>query len=155
MDAYLNTSDLNKSFIDFENMSSNDLIFRLNSKVDEDYLNREATPFAEKDTKDSLETTEESTSDKESTKASEASKIMQIDDFDLEKKRIRKDLYGNEIKKGGKHKVSFKDNIKGKLLVEMTLIDVKQSSIRGKNYKKYTIGLMAKDKKELSTCNIF
>ena len=85
MDAYLNTSDLNKSFIDFENMSSNDLIFRLNSKVDEDYLNREATPFAEKDTKDSLETTEESTSDKESTKASEASKIMQIDDFDLEK----------------------------------------------------------------------
>ena len=155
MDAYLNTSDLNKSFIDFENVSSNDLIFRLNSKVDEDYLNREATPFAEKDTKDSLETTEESTSDKESTKASEASKIMQIDDFDLEKKRIRKDLYGNEIKKGGKHKVSFKGNIKGKLLVEMTLIDVKQSSIRGKNYKKYTIGLMAKDKKELSTCNIF
>ena len=155
MDAYLNNSDLNKSFIDFENIPSNDLIFRLNSKVDEDYLNCEATPFAEKDPKDSLETSEESTSDKESTKASETSKIMQIDDFDLEKKRMRKDLYGNEIKKGGKHKVSFKDNIKGKLLVEMTLIDVKQSSIRGKNYKKYTIGLMAKDKKELSTCNIF
>ena len=43
---------------------------------------------------------------------------------------MRKDLYGNLIQKGGKHKVSFKDNIKGKLLVEMTLIDVKQNSIR-------------------------
>ena len=72
-----------------------------------------------------------------------------------QKNNIRKDLYGNVIQKGGHHKVSFKDNIKGKKLVEMTLIDVKQSSIRGKNYKKYTVSLEAKDKRELSTCNIF
>ena len=62
---------------------------------------------------------------------------------------IRKDIYGNIIEKGGKHKVSFKDNIKGKYLVEMTLIDVKQKSIRGKNYKKYTIEREARDKEEL------
>ena len=155
MDAILNSSDLNKSFIDFENISSNDLIFHLNSKIDENNLNCKANPFVKRDSKDSLETSEESTSDKESTKVSEAFKIMQINDFVFEKKKIRKDLYGNEIRKGGKHKVSFKDNIKGKFLVEITLIDVKQSSIRGKNYKKYTIGLLAKDKKELSTCNIF
>ena len=68
---------------------------------------------------------------------------------------MRKDLYGNLIQKGGNHKVSFKDNIKGKLLVEMTLIDVKQNSLKGKNYKKYTVSLEAKDKRELSVCNIF
>ena len=37
----------------------------------------------------------------------------------------------------------------------MTLIDVKQNSLRGKNYKKYTVSLEAKDKKELSICSIF
>ena len=62
---------------------------------------------------------------------------------------IRKDIYGNIIEKGGKHKVSFIDDIKGKYLVEMTLIDVKQKSIRGKNYKKYTIEREARDKEEL------
>ena len=72
-----------------------------------------------------------------------------------QKNNVRKDLYGNVIQKGGNHKVSFKDNIKGKLLVEMTLIDVKQNSLKGKNYKKYTVSLEAKDKRELSVCNIF
>ena len=56
-------------------------------------------------------------------------------DYKIHKDILRKDIYGNIIKKGGKHKVSFKDNLKGKKLVEMTLIDVKQSSIRGKNFK--------------------
>ena len=68
----------------------------------------------------------------------------------------RRDIYGNIIEKGGKHKVSFKDNIKGQLLVEMTLIDVKQNSLRGKNYKKNTVCLEARDKKALSgACTIF
>ena len=152
MEGYLNTSDLNKSFIDFENNSSNDLFSHLNSKADKDNLNFDSNPLANSKDSDS----DESTSDKESTEPSETSKIKQIDNLDLLNNRsLRKDLYGNEIKKGGRHKVTFKDNIKGKLLVEMTLIDVKQSSIRGKNYKKYTIDLMAKDKRELRSCNIF
>ena len=79
-------------------------------------------------------------------------------DYKIHKDILRKDIYGNIIKKGGKHKVSFKDNLKGKKLVEMTLIDVKQSSIRGKNFKKYTVCLEARDKRDAfnsSTCNIF
>ena len=66
----------------------------------------------------------------------------------------RKDIYGNIIKKGGNHKVSFKDNIKGNLLVEMTLIDQKQNSLKGKNYKKYTILREARDKEQIF-CNGF
>ena len=79
-------------------------------------------------------------------------------DYKIHKDILRKDIYGNIIKKGGKHKVSFKDNLKGKKLVEMILIDVKQSSIRGKNFKKYTVCLEARDKRDAfnsSTCNIF
>ena len=71
---------------------------------------------------------------------------------------LRKDLYGNVIEKGGKHKVSFRDDIKGKLLVQMTLIDTKQNSIRSRNYKNQTIYLEAKDKEEIicsGLCNIF
>ena len=74
------------------------------------------------------------------------------------KKPTRKDIYGNIIEKGGKHKISFKDNFKGKYLVEMTLIDVKQNSLRGKNYKNYTIFREARDKEEIlcsGVCNIF
>ena len=74
------------------------------------------------------------------------------------KKPNRKDRYGNIIQKNGKQKVSFKDNFKGQYLVEMTLIDVKQSSLRGKNYKNYTISREARDKEELlcsGVCNIF
>ena len=73
-------------------------------------------------------------------------------------KTCRKDIYGNIIEKGGKHKVSFKDSFKGKYLVEMTLIDVKQNSLRGKNYKNLTIFREARDKEEIlcsSACNIF
>ena len=32
--------------------------------------------------------------------------------------------YGNKIVKGGNHKISFKDNLKGKKLVETTLVDL-------------------------------
>lgn len=71
------------------------------------------------------------------------------------KKEARKDLHGNIIKKGGKHKVSFKDEIKGKLLVEMTFYDSKESSLKSKNYKEYTINREAKDKIEMACCNIF
>ena len=67
-------------------------------------------------------------------------------------KKIRKDIYGNIIEKGGKYKVSFKDDKKGKYLVEMTLIDTKQSSLKGENYKLYTIERESKDKEGL-TCS--
>ena len=73
-------------------------------------------------------------------------------------KKIRKDIYGNIIKKGGNHKISFLDNFRGKYLVEMTLIDVKQNSLRGKNYKNLTVMREASDKEELfcsGVCNIF
>jgi len=70
-------------------------------------------------------------------------------------KEARKDLHGNIIKKGGKHKVSFKDEIKGKFLVEMTFYDSKESSLKSKNYKEYTINREAKDKIEMACCNIF
>ena len=64
----------------------------------------------------------------------------------------RKDIYGNIIEKGGKYKVSFKDDKKGKYLVEMTLIDTKQSSLKGENYKSDTIERESKDKEGL-TCS--
>ena len=74
------------------------------------------------------------------------------------KKSSRKDIYGNIIEKGGKHKISFRDNIKGNLLVEMTLIDIKQNCLRGKNYKNLTIFREARDKEDMfcsGVCNIF
>ena len=76
----------------------------------------------------------------------------------FKKHHLRKDLFGNLIEKGGNHKVSFKDDIKGNLLVEMTLIDTKQNSIRSKYYKNQTILREAKDKEEIicsGLCNIF
>ena len=63
-----------------------------------------------------------------------------------------------KISKGGNHKVSFKDSIKGNLLVEMTLIDPKKNSLRGKNYKNYTIFREARDKEEIccsGLCYVF
>ena len=79
-------------------------------------------------------------------------------DLSLETTNIRKDRYGNTIEKGGKHKVSFRDDIKGQLLVEMTLVDINQKSIRSKNYKDYTIYREARDKEGIicsGLCNIF
>ena len=165
MEQFLNKSDLNKSFINFENTSSNDIFSRLNSEYS--FINKNSTSklFISKDSKESFESSDESTSDKDSIKSSKSYKTIKFlsssvkfskSKFNINKNNsYRKDIYGNEIKKGGKQKVSFKDDIKGKLLVEMTLIDVKQNSIRGKNYKKYTINMMARDKKESNVCIIF
>ena len=67
----------------------------------------------------------------------------------------RKDIYGNIIKKGGNHKVSFLDDIKGKPLVEMTIYNAKDNCLKSKNYKQYTIKREAKDKQEMACCIIF
>ena len=143
----LDSSELNKSFIQFENNSSSDLFSGLNnSKLEQD----SSSFYSSKKINDS---SDDSTQE-DSIKYSLHSNI----DYKIHKENVRKDIYGNIIKKGGKHKVSFKDNLKGKKLVEMTLIDVKQSSIRGKNFKKYTVCLEARDKRDAfnsSTCNIF
>ena len=143
----LDSSELNKSFIQFENNSSSDLFSGLNnSKLEQG----SSSFYSSKKINDS---SDDSTQE-DSIKYSLHSNI----DYKIHKENVRKDIYGNIIKKGGKHKVSFKDNLKGKKLVEMTLIDVKQSSIRGKNFKKYTVCLEARDKRDAfnsSTCNIF
>ena len=75
----------------------------------------------------------------------------------LFKKKFRKDINGNVIQKGGKQKVSFKDDIKGNFLVEITLYNAKDNCLKRKNYKDYTFKLLAKDKKALncSDCTIF
>ena len=75
----------------------------------------------------------------------------------LFKKKLRKDIHGNLIEKGGKHKVSFKDDIKGKFLVELTFYNKENYCYKGKNYKNYTFKKVAKDKElnNCSTCNIF
>ena len=152
--ALLNSSNLDKSFIQFENNSNNELFFQLNcheSKQDDSSF------FSKKSSSDSSGESTDEDSMKYSLKTSlnSLNKKKRSKFYLTQKNNVRKDLYGNVIQKGGNHKVSFKDNIKGKLLVEMTLIDVKQNSLKGKNYKKYTVSLEAKDKRELSVCNIF
>lgn len=139
----MDNTELDKSFIQFENSSSSNLFLGLtNSKLDSSSL------YSSKKTNDS--SSDDSTQE-DSIKYSLNSKY----EYKIHKDNLRKDIYGNIIKKGGKHKVSFKDNIKGKKLVEMTLIDVKQSSIKGKNVKKYTVLIEAKDKTASAACNIF
>ena len=73
------------------------------------------------------------------------------------KRKLRKDINGNLIEKGGKHKVSFKDDIKGKFLVEITFYNAKDNCLRRKNYKDYTIKTVGKDKgaNKSSGCSIF
>ena len=67
----------------------------------------------------------------------------------------RKDLYGNIIEKGGKHKVSFKDDIKGNFLVELTIYHSDENCLKSKDYKKYTINRQARDREDIACCNIF
>ena len=67
----------------------------------------------------------------------------------------RKDLYGNIIEKGGKHKVSFKDDIKGNFLVELTIYHSDENCLQRKDYKKYTINRQARDREDIACCNIF
>ena len=109
------------------------------------FLNYKAKPFVFKKTPSDL--------------SSQNSTAQTIKKYNSPKKiRIRKDIFGNVIEKGGKQKISFRDNFKGKYLVEMTLIDRKQNSLRGKNYKNYTIFREARDKEEVlcsGACNIF
>ena len=50
--------------------------------------------------------------------------------------KLRKDIYGNIIEKGGNHKISFKDDIKGKKLVETHLVDLKKNVIKNKKTHK-------------------
>ena len=79
--------------------------------------------------------------------------------------KIRKDIYGNIIEKGGNQRISFKDNFKGKALVETTLINLKKNVKKkksGKNLKTDIEEKRVKDKdkdKETvicsSVCNIF
>ena len=74
------------------------------------------------------------------------------------KNKLRKDIHGNLIEKGGKHKVSFVDDVKGKYLVEMTFYNAKDNCLKRKNYKDYTIKRYAKDRQNEITepgCNIF
>ena len=155
--ALLNSSNLDKSFIQFENSSNNGLFFQLNfpesKQTHQSFF-----------TKKTLYDSSDDSTDEDSIKLSKIKLKEPLNSLNknrkskfylTQKNNIRKDLYGNIIQKGGHHKVSFKDNIKGKMLVEMTLIDVKQNSLKGKNYKKYTVSLEAKDKRELSVCNIF
>ena len=75
----------------------------------------------------------------------------------LFKRKLRKDINGNLIEKGGKHKVSFKDDIKGNFLVEITYYNAKDNCLKRKNYKDYTIKRLGNDKqtKKCSGCNIF
>ena len=150
MDAsLLNSSKLNTSFIQFENNSKNELFSQLNSEIESSNF------FSSK----RLSNSSGESTDEDSilfNKSKKCKKNTKNKFFLNTRNNIRKDIYGNIIEKGGKHKVSFKDNIKGQLLVEMTLIDVKQNSLKGKNYKKNTVHLEAKDKKELSgVCTIF
>ena len=150
----LNSSNLNTSFINYEHSSSSDLFSHLN--LDNINTNFFSTKRLSESEEDSASTDRDSISSSRSNKVIRSSLNKKMSKFALFKDvNVRKDRYGNIIKKGGKHKVSFKDEIKGKLLVEMTLIDVKQSSVKGENVKKYTVDLMAKDKRELASCNIF
>ena len=155
--ALLNSSNLDKSFIQFENNSTNELFLQLNSpesnQIDSSFFSKKSSSDSSGDSTD--EDSIKSSKILLKTSLNSLNKGKKSKFYLTQKSNVRKDLYGNVIKKGGQHKVSFKDNIKGKKLVEMTLIDVKQNSLRGKNYKKYTVSLEAKDKRELSVCNIF
>ena len=76
--------------------------------------------------------------------------------------KIRKDIYGNIIEKGGNQRISFKDNFKGKALVETTLINLKKTvklkKKSSKNVRKDIEEIRAKDKDVVicsSACTIF
>ena len=103
------------------------------------------------------ESTEGSIEIKNSKKYQNNSIYKKIRKNSLFKKKLRKDIHGNLIEKGGKQKVSFKDDIKGNFLVELTFYNTKDYCFKSKNYKNYTFKKGAKDKEamECSTCNIF
>ena len=103
------------------------------------------------------ESTEGSIEIKNSKKYQNNSIYKKIRKNSLFKKKLRKDIHGSLIEKGGKQKVSFKDDIKGNFLVELTFYNTEDYCFKSKNYKNYTFKKGAKDKEamECSTCNIF
>ena len=137
-----NSFDLNKAVI-YQNYNSSLKIFNF-SNLEKEF--KHSNSFTLKKSSNFSE----DNSTEQSNKTSKFKKFKQ--------NSLRKDLFGNIIVKGGKHKVSFKDDIKGNYLVEMTLIDTKQNSLKSKYHKKQTVLLDARDKDELicsGLCNIF
>ena len=137
-----NSFDLNKAFIN-SNYNSSLRLFNF-SDLEKEY--KHSNSFTGKKSSNFSE----NNSTEQSNKTSKSKKFKQ--------NSLRKDLFGNIIVKGGKHKVSFKDDIRGNYLVEMTLIDTKQNSLRSKYYKKQTALIEARDKDEIicsGLCNIF
>ena len=148
MELNLSSScDLNKSFINSKLNPS----FQLFNFANLEKGNKNSNSFTLKKSSDSFE-------DNSTEQSKNSSKSKYSINLSLGKNRLRKDLFGNLIVKGGKHKVSFKDDIKGKYLVEMTLIDIKQNSLRSKYHKSQTVFIEARDKEDLicsGLCNIF
>ena len=156
--------DLNKSIINFNNYD------QLISETKDDassflslsLLNKESKDYNPSSNKNSFESssdesTEGSIEIKNSKKYQNNSIYKKTRKCSLFKKKLRKDIHGNLIKKGGKQKVSFKDDIKGKLLVELTFFSAKDNCLRRKNYKDYTFQRRAKDKEAIDSqsCIIF
>ena len=157
--------ELNKSFFNFNNYD------QLRSEIiDDDYsflslslLNKESkssNSFSKKNLFESSsdESTEEGSIEiKNSKKYKNNSIYKKTPKSSLFKKKLRKDIHGNLIEKGGKQKVSFKDDIKGKYLVELTFYSQNDNCLKRKSHKNYTYQRRAKDKEAIDSqpCNIF
>ena len=156
--------DLNKSIFNFNNYD------QLRSEIKDDdssllslsLLNKESkdfNPFSKKNSFESSsdESTEGSIEIKKLKKYQNNSIYKKTRKSSLFKKKLRKDIHGNLIEKGGNQKVSFKDDKKGKLLVELTFYSENDNCLRRKNYKDYTFQRRANDKEgiDTQTCNIF
>ena len=155
----LNISIINFNQLDQKNFEIEDNISSLSSLA---LLNKEEksqNKLSKKKLSESSsdESTEGSIEIKNSKKYQNNSIYKKIRKNSLFKKKLRKDIYGNLIEKGGKQKVSFKDDIKGNFLVELTFYNTEDYCFKSKNYKNYTFKKGAKDKEamECSTCNIF
>ena len=118
--ALLDSSNLDKSFIQFGNNSTNELFFQLNCPESKQ---EDSSFFSKNSPSDSsVDSTDEESIKSSKIKLKESLNSLNkksINKFYLtQKNNIRKDLFGNIIQKGGHQKVSFKDNIKGKKLVK-------------------------------------
>ena len=149
-----NSCDLDKAFLKSKyNTSFNLFNLEKENKTSISFVRKYSSEISEEN---STEQSKNSSKSKNFINHSLSKTIPQINLF--KKNNLRKDLFGNLIEKGGKHKVSFKDDIKGKYLVEMTLIDTKQNSLRSKYHEKQTAFIEARDKENLNCsglCNIF
>ena len=78
-------------------------------------------------------------------KSREETKLDEDSNSDLDSpkiKKLRKDVFGNEIKKNGNHKVSFLDKISKKKLVEIQNIEKHKNEtfmLNDFEYKKYIL----------------